>query len=68
MKERARFLILTRDWKKSVSREFALTTEMRTVVQNGDVSRLPDDKSLTFRLDLPNDPDTLLEFVEIRSE
>ena len=64
----ARYFILTSNWKKPVSGQFALPTEMQPVTRQGKVDRLPNDGELYFRLDLPNDSDTLLEMVEVRSE
>jgi hypothetical protein len=66
--KQARLMVLTADWKMPATRTFYLTKEMETVTQEGEVDHLPDNGILYFRLDLPNDSDTLLELVEIKSE
>jgi hypothetical protein len=66
--KQARYFILTSDWKKPVSEGFPLPTAMQPVTHHGKVGHLPNDGGLYFRLDLPNDSDTLLEMVEVKSE
>jgi arylsulfatase A len=66
-KQSARFFINKPEWKQLIAREFSLADETRTIAQEMPTP-LQADTKIYFRLDLPNDSDTILDFVEIKSE
>jgi len=66
-KRSARFFVNTPDWKQLITREFPLSGETQTITQEMPAP-LQTEAMVYFRVDLPNDSDTLLEFVDIRAE
>ncbi len=65
-KHRARFFVNATDWKQLITREFPLSGATQTITQEMPAP-LQADREVYFRLDLPNDCDTLLEFVELKA-